>query len=211
MELAKKMKIGDGPVYLLKEPPGGPELFGDKEVITRLTGKKPISQVLLFAEQKDVLDDMFAKLVPRLEDDGLLWIAHPKKSGKIKSDISRDTGWDVLTAEGYIPVTSVSIDENWSALRFRKADLVGPKQRDTEIAERKVEGIDFVNRTITLPGDIKEGFAAEDDVLQFFNTLSFSHKREYVEHIVSAKKPETRARRIDKTIALLKETKAKNK
>lgn len=204
MDLIKKMHIGEGQLYLVNAPAATMDAFNGTDAVTRLTGKKPIGQVVLFAKDQKELDEHFAKVLPRLGDDALLWIAYPKKSGSIKSDISRDAGWDGLTAAKYVPVTQVSVDSDWSALRFRKEEAVGPMLRDIEMAERQVEGVDFANRKVTLPEDIADAFDEHNGMVQFFDQLSFSHKKEYVEHIVTAKKPETRQRRIEKTVQMLK-------
>ncbi|MBK9122916.1 MAG: hypothetical protein IPM16_07305 [Chloroflexi bacterium] len=49
----------------------------------------------------------------------VVWFAYPKKSGPIKTDISRDSGWGPVEALDWAPVTQISIDETWSALRFK--------------------------------------------------------------------------------------------
>ncbi len=51
---------------------------------------------------------------------GALWIASPKKTSGVESDLSRDVGWEPLERAGYHPVTQVSVDDTWSALRFKK-------------------------------------------------------------------------------------------
>jgi hypothetical protein len=53
-----------------------------------------------------------------------LWFAYPKKTGTIKTDISRDAGWEPVTQAGLLPVTLVSLDDTWSALRFRYRDEI---------------------------------------------------------------------------------------
>lgn len=209
MDVIKKLKIGAGQLYTINVPQEIKETFEEVDTVSRLSGEKPIGQVVLFAKDKAALEDGFSKVLPRLEDDALLWIAYPKKSGSIQSDITRDAGWDTLTAAHYIPVTQVAIDSDWSALRFRKEETVGPKLRDIDMAQRQVEGVDFVNRKINLPDDIADAIDEQQGLLQFFNELSFSHKKEYVEHIVSAEKPETRERRIEKMIQMLSLDKAK--
>lgn len=170
-----------------------------------------IDQVLLFAKDSTVLNNSFPKLSERLMADAILWIAYPKKSGRIKSDMSRDTNWDVVTKEGFIGVRQIAIDDDWSALRFRKAAAVGPKVRDIEQAKRKIEGVDFVNRKVILPQDAKQALDEHKELLALFNNMSFTHKKEYVESIVTAKKPETRIRRIKKMITLLRQYKASKK
>ena len=57
--------------------------------------------------------------------DGLLWISYPKRSSKVETDLSRDVLWDLMMETGLRPVTQVSIDDVWSALRFRPAEKVG--------------------------------------------------------------------------------------
>ena len=73
-----------------------------------------------------------AELKAKIEDtlksvkyDGLLWISYPKGSSKIETDINRDIIWDDLKSHGIRPVTQVSLNEIWSAIRFRPTDAVG--------------------------------------------------------------------------------------
>jgi hypothetical protein len=53
-----------------------------------------------------------------------LWFAYPKKSGRLASDISRDEGWEPLIEVGFLGVTQVSIDDDWSAIRFRRREEI---------------------------------------------------------------------------------------
>jgi len=55
----------------------------------------------------------------------LLWIAYPKQSSGIKTDVNRDILWQLSLQTGLRPVTQIAIDETWSALRFRPAERVG--------------------------------------------------------------------------------------
>ena len=57
--------------------------------------------------------------------DGLLWISYPKRSSKIDSDLSRDDMWELYIDESLRPVSQISIDETWSAVRFRPTEKVG--------------------------------------------------------------------------------------
>ncbi|MCP4167187.1 MAG: hypothetical protein GY759_15050 [Chloroflexi bacterium] len=57
--------------------------------------------------------------------DGLLWISYPKRSSGVSTDIRRDKGWDILEQAGWRPVRQISIDDTWSAVRFR------PKEHET--------------------------------------------------------------------------------
>jgi len=62
-------------------------------------------------------------LAKAIEGDGLLWLAYPKGTSKRYTvDINRDASWDVLAPLGFVPVANVAIDEDWSAMRFRKKE-----------------------------------------------------------------------------------------
>lgn len=64
---------------------------------------------------------------------------------------------------------------------------------------------DDAARTVDVPGDLAAALAAAG-AREAFDKLSFSHRREHVNAINEAKKPETRARRISKAIEMLKGT-----
>jgi len=60
-----------------------------------------------------------------LTADGILWFCYPKKSSKkISSALERDKGWKTLNDSGFYGIRMVSIDENWSAMRFRNVKFI---------------------------------------------------------------------------------------
>jgi hypothetical protein len=69
------------------------------------------------------------RLAPRgmraVAPDGLAWVAYPKGSSKVKTDVNRDRLWEALKPTGWRPVRQIALDEIWSAMRFRPADKVG--------------------------------------------------------------------------------------
>jgi hypothetical protein len=56
---------------------------------------------------------------------GVFWVSYPKKSSGVPTDITRDKGWEPLREAGWRPVSQVSVDDTWSALRFRPEADVG--------------------------------------------------------------------------------------
>jgi hypothetical protein len=62
---------------------------------------------------------------------------------------------------------------------------------------------DDAPRTVNVPADLMSALARVPAHAQSFDALSYSHKREFVDWIESAKKPETRASRIEKAIAMI--------
>ena len=64
---------------------------------------------------------------------------------------------------------------------------------------------DDAPREVEVPDDLAEALRRSDEARAVFDGLSFSHQREYVESITEAKRPETRARRVERTIQALLE------
>jgi hypothetical protein len=90
---------------------------------------------LAFATRKAELDAFAAAITARAGQDPLLWFAYPKGSSKrYRCDFNRDTGWEVLGAAGYEPVRQVAIDEDWSALRFRRVERIAKLTRHNSMA-----------------------------------------------------------------------------
>ena len=73
----------------------------------------------LFVAQKAELDAAWPTVQAAVKPGGVVWLAYPKLSSKVKSDMTRDRGWETVRAAGWEPVTQIAIDDIWSALRFR--------------------------------------------------------------------------------------------
>ena len=75
--------------------------------------------------------DRLAKLLSaKAEGDALLWFAFPKgTSKKYQCDFNRDTGWSLLKTAGFDTVRAVAIDDDWSALRFRRVEYIKSGKR----------------------------------------------------------------------------------
>lgn len=86
---------------------------------------------IAFVTTQAELDAASAKLADACKDDAVLWIAYPKGSSKnYKCEFNRDSGWEVLGAAGFEPVRQVAIDQDWSALRFRRVEHIKTMTRD---------------------------------------------------------------------------------
>ncbi len=60
--------------------------------------------------------------------------------------------------------------------------------------------LDTERRTVTVPADLRAALAEAPGAKAAFAVMSFTHRREYVEWVEEAKRPETRARRIAATV-----------
>lgn len=57
--------------------------------------------------------------------DALLWIAYPKGGAKADTDLNRDILLNAVSQHNLSGVTLISLDEVWSAMRFRPSERVG--------------------------------------------------------------------------------------
>ena len=164
--------------------------------------------VLLFVFSKKELKGQWPKALASLEPDGALWVAYPKKSSGIDSDLTAmNSDWEVYRNSAWQPVASISIDDTWSGVRFRHAPGLSQQraQRQEEML-RDADGtvcIDRKNRVITPPADLQQQLNKHAKARSFFDGLAFTNRREYVGWIIDAKRPETRAERLTKTVDML--------
>lgn len=94
-----------------------------------------VSFALAFAVTQVELDAASAALAAAAPGDATLWIAYPKGSSKrYRCEFNRDSGWSVLGAAGFEPVRQVAIDEDWSALRFRRVEFIKTMKRSASMA-----------------------------------------------------------------------------
>jgi hypothetical protein len=96
----------------------------------RIAALKEVTFALAFVEKQSELDKVAKAIVARASGDAILWFAYPKgTSRRFKCDFNRDTGWDVLRASGFDTVRQVAVDEDWSALRFRRTEFINHRPR----------------------------------------------------------------------------------
>jgi hypothetical protein len=81
--------------------------------------------VHLFVKDAAELDRWISQAMDALRYDGVFWISYPKGSSGVKTDLNRDILWNRLSGQGIRPVSQVSIDKVWSAIRFRSEEQVG--------------------------------------------------------------------------------------
>lgn len=85
----------------------------------------PYEFIILFVTRVSELEFLAPMALHNLMADGVLWFCYPKKtSKKYSSDIDRDHGWKVLNDSRLYGVRLVTIDADWSALRFRNIKYI---------------------------------------------------------------------------------------
>ena len=94
-----------------------------------------IEFVLAFVKTKADIDQVTLVILEKLKGDAVVWFAYPKQtSKKYEATINRDHGWDMLGKSGFEAVRQVAIDDDWSAVRFRKAEFIKTMNRRKDFA-----------------------------------------------------------------------------
>lgn len=136
--IAKLNHKGQTPVYVLAAPESlADELAGlGSAVKTALGSTRTAAFVLVFATKKAEVDLLAERIAKAAPGDAIIWVAYPKASSKrYKCDFNRDNGWDRMGANGFEPVRQVAIDEDWSALRFRRVEFIAKMTRSFAMTE----------------------------------------------------------------------------
>jgi hypothetical protein len=206
----KKMRLQPGQqILLLNASPEWHTFFAQNHTVSILP-EKPADLILFFAPDKETLEKLMPVVKQVISPDGIVWAAYPKGASKIQTDLTRDKGWDSVSPEEWQYLNLISLDDKWSAFSFRKAGDKPTKVRRA-LRDRSAETvikpdnlyIDTVNRVVNLPEDLAQALAENKEAFVFFETLSFTNRREYVHWVTSAKRTETREKRVLETVAKL--------
>jgi len=111
------------------------ELKALKDVSVRRDAKGgDIDFSLAFVTTQKEVDTLGPQVAKKAKGDAVVWFAYPKGSSKkYTSQINRDNGWAVMGKAGFEPVRMVAIDEDWSALRFRRVEFIKTMNRPEDV------------------------------------------------------------------------------
>lgn len=132
-----KMNLKDQKQIVVLNSPGSfeGELAALKgvEIVRDLKKAKEVTFSLAFVTTQEQVNALAPAVARKAEGDAVVWFAYPKGSSKkYKSQINRDSGWNVLGQKNFEPVRMVAIDEDWSAIRFRRASFIKNMTRASE-------------------------------------------------------------------------------
>ena len=133
-----------------------------------------------------------------MQPDPKFWVAYPKLTSKIASDLNRDCNWDQISDLGFEVVSEIAIDNVWTAVRFKKISKSSDKK-----AAFAVAGIDLNARTVNVPEELKLLFKKNRSAQVFFESLPVTNRREYVDWVIGAKRSETKIKRLDAVVEKL--------
>ena len=129
-DLFKKLNLKNQSEILVLQPPRSfekeLEKLEDVQILRDLNAAAKFDFVLAFVTSEEEIDRWTNPVKEKAPGDAVIWFAYPKTSSKkYQVNINRDRGWDALEDAGFKPVRQVSIDQDWSALRFRRKSFVG--------------------------------------------------------------------------------------
>ena len=117
MSLAHKMNMKPPVSVAIIDQPDGVDLeFGSG--ITAVTDSATADAVVVFFLNRAALERRRSVVTEAAGTDRLTWVAYPK-AGQLATDLNRDILWNLLATSGIKPVRQVSIDDVWSAVRWR--------------------------------------------------------------------------------------------
>jgi hypothetical protein len=119
VELARKLQMKPDCRVAVLGAPAGLDLALPAGVTT-VDDAARADVVVAFVVAGDELDSSAAPAVTAAREDRLAWIAYPK-AGQLGTELNRDRLAAAARERGVQPVRQVSIDDVWSALRFRPA------------------------------------------------------------------------------------------
>ena len=133
--LFEKLQLKDHNEILVLQAPDTPESFEMElsrlpilHIHRQIESLPEIKFSLAFVTRQSEVDALAPKIASRAKGDAAVWFAYPKgTSKKYTCDFNRDTGWASLKKLGFDTVRAVAIDEDWTALRFRRKEFIKSK------------------------------------------------------------------------------------
>lgn len=121
--LPKKLGIKENHnVVVVGAPPGFDRTLGvlpaGASVGHRLAGKQPLDVVVVFVTKRAELARKIASARARITPAGGVWVAWPKKSSGVATDMTEQVIRDVALPTGLVDNKVCAIDETWSGLRL---------------------------------------------------------------------------------------------
>jgi Bacteriocin-protection, YdeI or OmpD-Associated len=199
---AQKLKIKEGNTLLtINAPSDYKKSLGPLPAETTITDSgKNFDQVHWFVKDRAQMEKELKKVLSQIKGRVICWIFYPKGTSKIQTDLTRDKGWDELLKQDMQWISLISFDDTWSAFGMREKTETD-KKKETKPKERPIfDYVDPKTKTVKIPDDFAAALKKNKRQETFFNTLSFTNKKEYIEWIVTAKREETRNERVKGSI-----------
>ncbi|WP_165825356.1 YdeI/OmpD-associated family protein [Pedobacter yonginense] len=204
----KKLQIKPNFVVKVENAPeNASDIFGEipNDVTFNFDGSMDFDAIITFSTSKKQLHLQIEGNLSRIHAKTIFWVFSPKKNSKIETDLDLMKTWKELEVFGLAPCASAAVNEIWTGLRLKLISEVKPSgMRNDHIKTNEFGAyIDTENKKVKLPEDLSEALIPHQAALNYFNDLAYSHQKEYVLWILSAKQEKTRNARVNKALEML--------
>ena len=168
---------------------------------------KEYGQIHWFVHTREEMEKELTKVIQSLRIGVICWIFYPKGSSGRQTSLTRDKGWESLLKHKELQwISLLSFDEVWSAFGMRLITDKDKKNNTTGNERPIVQYIDPVAKTVRVPEDLAKAMKKSKLATTFYEKLSYSNRKEYVEWVISAKREGTRKERVAGTIERLQKS-----
>jgi hypothetical protein len=121
--IPEKLQVKPGrTLRVIGKPSQVAELLSDLPSFARFANAGESADVLLvFIKTMAELTGLLPFGAELLKPGGIAWLAYPKKTSQVKTDLNRDIIWAYLRTVGWTGVSMISIDNTWSGFRLKEA------------------------------------------------------------------------------------------
>lgn len=220
VNLVEKLELKDEKGILIQGLPSSLEKQFAKlsyaKNVTPLLKSKKVDFVLVFAVNKEQLRLILREVFNALHDKSKLWIASPKATSKISSDLIKETQWRFMNDLGYENVDQFAIDHVWNVTKFSRMSESDEKKHQeriqSEVAEVMADVETEVYKPFSLtdfsldkpyvkfPVELETGFTKNIKAKEIFINLPSESQQEFVNWIKDAKRHSTRLKRAEETL-----------
>lgn len=172
--------------------------------VTPLLKIRKIDLVLVFAINHNQLCAILKDVFPALHNETKVWIAYPKSTSKIVSDLNRNCSWEIFIRNSFESHEEVELDTVWAAINFKRSEV--GKEMCVEIREEaapKSRAKGFDKKLSIIPDELDTLFIKHKKAKEFFSSLPSSNQKEYVTWIQGAKRADTKQKRVESTLEKL--------
>lgn len=131
LSMFEKLQLADEKNLLIQGLPSSIEKQFSKlsfaKNMTPLLKTRKIDFALVFAVNETQLNGILKDVMPSLKENSKFWVAYPKVTSKIVTNLNRESSWNQLTESGYESIEKIELDHVWSALRFTRCELADRK------------------------------------------------------------------------------------
>ncbi|MGL6021943.1 MAG: YdeI/OmpD-associated family protein [Chitinophagaceae bacterium] len=165
--------------------------------LTILLKQRKIDFALIFSIQEKQFNLIMEEIFPSLKKSSIFWVAFPKITSKIYTDLYKPESFAFLQERSYISVAQISLDVVWQAIRFVDKTTIHNIELFESPPKKLLSGINMGDYTIDLPEDLDECFANYQEEYTFFKGMKFEYKVFYLLWLNASSKLDIREKRLE--------------